>query len=533
MDPQSRKGGFLGDVRTRDQLQQYLQYAIELELSTLPPYLSALYSMNPNSGHNEEIIALIRSIVHQEMTHLALACNLLRSIGGKPRIAYKDVVGEQGRCSFPRTGLVKAEDLQVYVLPDLKLTLAPMRVKKEVKGKLPVVAQPLRTFLQIEEPADFELDTLLIDEPYYFSDAKEASMRVANAVAQPHLDSVLKGEHLMFEAAAPDTKAVLSRTLFESKPLLKLAPLLLANVQEQAAEAKTPEFTKTTLKFKSRPADDLKKQSDDGDSGDEKVSGDAVKGAAEYSIGGFYELVRKGFVYLSTHPEALNDESDEKDQESETNSSLFVVDSQDEALKTQIGSEMMQSCNVVYNLQTALTAIETIVSEGEGTSMTDLQTSGGLNGSLSHFHKFLEIAKQRALLKVQRNENPKPGVFPYSYVFSKDVTIKFDESGVWDDPEAWDWLDADSESFGKYADEPRVQRFNRDYGRLLLNLQQVFGNGNKAKFNSAIGLMRQLQIDFNDCLCPERRTTKASQKQKIAPNWVPPNDLLLEPPNDM
>ena len=37
---------FFGPIKTIEQLQEYLQLAIELELSTLPPYLSALYSID-------------------------------------------------------------------------------------------------------------------------------------------------------------------------------------------------------------------------------------------------------------------------------------------------------------------------------------------------------------------------------------------------------------------------------------------------------------------------------------------------------
>jgi len=65
-------------------LQRALQFAIELEHSTIPPYLYALYSLRPNG--NDEIAELIKSVVVQEMLHLSIACNILNSIGGIPRI---------------------------------------------------------------------------------------------------------------------------------------------------------------------------------------------------------------------------------------------------------------------------------------------------------------------------------------------------------------------------------------------------------------------------------------------------------------
>lgn len=67
-----------------DDLRTALQQAIELEHSTIPPYLCALYSLKP--GVNVEIGMLLRSIVIEEMLHLALAANMLISIGGSPAI---------------------------------------------------------------------------------------------------------------------------------------------------------------------------------------------------------------------------------------------------------------------------------------------------------------------------------------------------------------------------------------------------------------------------------------------------------------
>jgi hypothetical protein len=72
------------DPGDRNQLMIALQMAIELEHSTIPPYLTALYSIKPNA--NREAAALIRSVVVEEMLHMALACNILISIGGSPSI---------------------------------------------------------------------------------------------------------------------------------------------------------------------------------------------------------------------------------------------------------------------------------------------------------------------------------------------------------------------------------------------------------------------------------------------------------------
>jgi hypothetical protein len=61
-----------------------LQQAIELEHATIPPYLCALYSIKP--GTNVEVANLIRSVVIEEMLHMAQIANVLISLGGKPQI---------------------------------------------------------------------------------------------------------------------------------------------------------------------------------------------------------------------------------------------------------------------------------------------------------------------------------------------------------------------------------------------------------------------------------------------------------------
>jgi hypothetical protein len=66
-------------------LRSALQSAIELEHATIPPYLYALYSLQP-AGSNHEVAALLRSVVLEEMTHMGLACNILNAIGGAPLI---------------------------------------------------------------------------------------------------------------------------------------------------------------------------------------------------------------------------------------------------------------------------------------------------------------------------------------------------------------------------------------------------------------------------------------------------------------
>lgn len=60
---------------TPEGLQEALQSAVMLEHSTIPPYLYALFSVDPKK--NPSVSAIISSVVYEEMLHMALACNIL------------------------------------------------------------------------------------------------------------------------------------------------------------------------------------------------------------------------------------------------------------------------------------------------------------------------------------------------------------------------------------------------------------------------------------------------------------------------
>ncbi|KMT63852.1 ferritin-like domain-containing protein [Catenovulum maritimum] len=66
-----------------------LQKAIQLELSTLPPYLTAYFSIHENT--NKEAANLIRSVFMEEMLHLCLAGNVMVSIGGQVKLGKDNI----------------------------------------------------------------------------------------------------------------------------------------------------------------------------------------------------------------------------------------------------------------------------------------------------------------------------------------------------------------------------------------------------------------------------------------------------------
>lgn len=79
-----------GTITSLEGLREHLQWAIELEHSTIPPYLCALYSIEP--GHNLEAAEVLGSVLVEEMLHLALAANLLNAVGGRPRLAIPELL---------------------------------------------------------------------------------------------------------------------------------------------------------------------------------------------------------------------------------------------------------------------------------------------------------------------------------------------------------------------------------------------------------------------------------------------------------
>ena len=77
-------------IKTLEDLHEHLQWAIELEHATIPPYLCALYSIKGNS--NQESIEVIQSVFIEEMLHMALVANIMIATGGKPRLDYPEFI---------------------------------------------------------------------------------------------------------------------------------------------------------------------------------------------------------------------------------------------------------------------------------------------------------------------------------------------------------------------------------------------------------------------------------------------------------
>ena len=82
-------------IETLESLREHLQWAVELEHATLPPYLCALYSLDPE--RNPDAVQVVGSVFVEEMIHLALAANLLNAVGGRPRLDTPEMLPRHPR----------------------------------------------------------------------------------------------------------------------------------------------------------------------------------------------------------------------------------------------------------------------------------------------------------------------------------------------------------------------------------------------------------------------------------------------------
>lgn len=127
---------FIQKVRACKQaadLYEHLQAAIELEHATIPPYLTAMYSIKPD--RNQEAEKIIRSVVVEEMLHMVIAANVLNAIGGHPEVNKPDFIP-----TYPGT-------LPMNVGDGLVVGMAPVS-KEVVKNVFMKIEEP-------EEPIDF------------------------------------------------------------------------------------------------------------------------------------------------------------------------------------------------------------------------------------------------------------------------------------------------------------------------------------------------------------------------------------------
>jgi Ferritin-like len=84
MDTRGAEAPSFARITTVESLRAHLQWAIELEHFTLPPYLCAACSLD--AVRNPEAAEVVAGVFVEEMLHMTLAANLLNAVGGRPRL---------------------------------------------------------------------------------------------------------------------------------------------------------------------------------------------------------------------------------------------------------------------------------------------------------------------------------------------------------------------------------------------------------------------------------------------------------------
>ena len=114
-------------IKDREDLIAHLQTALELEHSTIPPYLCALYSIK--AGSNTEAASVIRSVAMEEMLHMTLVSNIMNAVGGHPSVNRAQFVPE-----YP--------------------TYLPHSADRFIVDLRPFSPEAIATFLKIEHPPE-------------------------------------------------------------------------------------------------------------------------------------------------------------------------------------------------------------------------------------------------------------------------------------------------------------------------------------------------------------------------------------------
>lgn len=96
-------------------LHSLLQQALEVELFTIPPYLTALYSII--DGTNAPSVKVIQSVAMEEMLHAALVSNIMNAVNAIPRVV-KDRDGKgPNRVAYSAQAPHISRPLNVSLLP--------------------------------------------------------------------------------------------------------------------------------------------------------------------------------------------------------------------------------------------------------------------------------------------------------------------------------------------------------------------------------------------------------------------------------
>jgi len=176
---------FVADgITTLPDLQAALQTAMQLEFSTIPPYLCAEWSIETDPGG---VGAMIQGIVVQEMYHFALAGNMLTAIGGVPSIA------------------------NAAFIPSYPTNVLPGGIAQKLAVDLqPLTPDQVQVFMQIEYP-EFPPVALVAEGPATigaFYDTIAAGFTTINPAINTSAFQVNSGEATSIKSVADALAAI-------------------------------------------------------------------------------------------------------------------------------------------------------------------------------------------------------------------------------------------------------------------------------------------------------------------------------------
>ncbi|MEM9922714.1 MAG: ferritin-like protein [Cyanobacteria bacterium P01_D01_bin.50] len=135
-------------ITTIEDLHYYLIQGMMIEHATLPPYITALYSLKP--GSNLEAFHIIRSVAVEEMLHLTLVANVFNAVGGKIEGKLTDPEFVPKYPTRIPTGETDFEVSLQKFSPDTIDTFLKIERSKEVDEDKPlVVSRAKQEFLKV------------------------------------------------------------------------------------------------------------------------------------------------------------------------------------------------------------------------------------------------------------------------------------------------------------------------------------------------------------------------------------------------
>ena len=205
-----------GEKDTLENLHEHLRVAMTLELSTIPPYLCALYSIEKGDttksdyheiyGDNAEAAHIIRSVMMEEMLHFTLVGNVLNAVGGDICINEKKYVPEYPTVLPDSAGLFKIH-LSKFDKTAIKTFLrieqpTPTDAKPALNGYT-TIGQFYHAIVKLMEKLEIEAEdrgetiftgdeSLQIDKRYYYGGGGEIISVTNLESAKAAIDVILE-----------------------------------------------------------------------------------------------------------------------------------------------------------------------------------------------------------------------------------------------------------------------------------------------------------------------------------------------------